>query len=923
VLVCCHRSEYHRHCLNQRQPINKLAGHRKYFRCAFSLFLVLIFLTESAHGQAIFGSVRTVAGVPIEGVVVRLRERFSTIDTFVTDAGGGYVLGSGLDGSYTVDPIEANGYTFTPPTTNVTVSGSSVRVDFTTPATLPTANTLQASNIFASSALLRGSVRPNGATTVAWFQYGLTTSYGSVTPAVNVSGGTNFITVGHFVGGLLNNATYHFRVVASNSFGVRYGTDQTFDTLLGIPSIVTLTPSDGSATGMRLNGRVNPNGAPASAWFELGTTTNYGELVFIQNLGSNTVFTNYSQMLAGLTPATTYHTRAVAASEFGTNYGADIIFTPVFSDIGLDITNLWSGSIIWGDYDNDERLDFLLVGATTFFVSTPPQLWRNTTNGFVLVSTASFPPVRDASAAWGDYNNDGRLDILLTGSTNGAAATALTEVYRNNGNGTFTDINAGLPGVYRGSVAWGDHDNDGRMDALLTGLRTNNSAIAQFWRNTNGGFVLGANLRTPGFSFSSVAWGDFNNAGRSDILVAGGAGATPQLATTRVFANGGGGIFQEYSFGMPGVSGLADSDGAVAWGDYNNDGLLDIVLTGSTNGEYSGALAQVWLNTTNGFTLNTNVMLTNVSDGSAAWGDYDNDGWLDILLTGVEPNFNTVAQVWRNTGTGTFVNINAGLPSTGWGQAAWGDYDNDGRLDILLTSYGIPGTRGVVLRNHFPLSNSPPSAPSGLSMTVTNAAVTLSWNAATDNETPSANLTYNVRIGTFSGGGNVLSPLSASTGFRRVPQIGNAGHRLNITLNNYSLGTPYYWSVQAVDGGFAGSPFSAQSDFKILPVSVPATAPALIPGDLNGDGKVDQSELNIVLSNYWPHSPWIEMTNVAGLGTTNVQFALTNATGWNFSVEVSTNLMNWDFLGPAFPFYQFDDPAATNEPQRYYRLRWP
>ena len=104
---------------------------------------------------------------------------------------------------------------------------------------------------------------------------------------------------------------------------------------------------------------------------------------------------------------------------------------------------------------------------------------------------------------------------------------------------------------------------------------------------------------------------------------------------------------------------------------------------------------------------------------------------------------------------------------------------------------------------------------------------------------------------------------------------------------------------------------------------VPVTATNAVPGDLGGDGVVDQSELNTVLSNYWLHSPWLQMTNTSGLGTTNIQFALTNATGWNFSVEISTNLMDWDFLGPAFPFYQFLDPAATNEPQRYYRLRWP
>ena len=93
--------------------------------------------------------------------------------------------------------------------------------------------------------------------------------------------------------------------------------------------------------------------------------------------------------------------------------------------------------------------------------------------------------------------------------------------------------------------------------------------------------------------------------------------------------------------------------------------------------------------------------------------------------------------------------------------------------------------------------------------------------------------------------------------------------------------------------------------------------------DINGDGIVSQSELNIVLSNYWTHSPWVQMTNTAGLGTTEVQFALTNASAWLFTVEASTNLGNWTPIGSASPLYQFSDPAATNSPQRFYRLRWP
>ena len=93
--------------------------------------------------------------------------------------------------------------------------------------------------------------------------------------------------------------------------------------------------------------------------------------------------------------------------------------------------------------------------------------------------------------------------------------------------------------------------------------------------------------------------------------------------------------------------------------------------------------------------------------------------------------------------------------------------------------------------------------------------------------------------------------------------------------------------------------------------------------DIHADEFVGQIELNAVLANYWPNSPWITMTNTAGLGTPNVQFALTNANNWDFSVLVSTNLTDWQYLGKATPMYQFADPSATNAPRRYYRLQWP
>ena len=142
-----------------------------------------------------------------------------------------------------------------------------------------------------------------------------------------------------------------------------------------------------------------------------------------------------------------------------------------------------------------------------------------------------------------------------------------------------------------------------------------------------------------------------------------------------------------------------------------------------------------------------------------------------------------------------------------------------------------------------------------------------------------------------------------------------------------------------MDAAFAGGPFAPEQSFNLWPVLGPDSG--LVPSDANGDGVVDaadlaillarlngsgtvsQGDLSLVLSNYWPSSPWLSMTNVAGLGGTNVTFALTNSTAGAFTVQVSTNLLDWDYLGPATPLYQIFDTNAPVTPQRYYRLQWP
>jgi len=101
-------------------------------------------------------------------------------------------------------------------------------------------------------------------------------------------------------------------------------------------------------------------------------------------------------------------------------------------------------------------------------------------NNFTL-SSIDLTGVYQSSVAWGDYDNDGDLDILLTGKA--GSNNPVAKVYRND-SGTFTDIGASLTGVYGGSAAWGDYDNDGDLDILLTGMN-----VCKVYRNDSGTFT--------------------------------------------------------------------------------------------------------------------------------------------------------------------------------------------------------------------------------------------------------------------------------------------------------------------------------------------------------------------------------------------------------------------------------------------------
>jgi hypothetical protein len=131
---------------------------------------------------------------------------------------------------------------------------------------------------------------------------------------------------------------------------------------------------------------------------------------------------------------------------------------------------------------------------------------------------------RDA-IKWGDYDNDGFPDLLMCGNTTGGA-NSFTKIFHNNQNGTFTDLNAGLPANnsgerFGGSLAWADFNNDGYLDFVLKGYSSPCNYFTNVYRNNNGTGTFTSVATLFGTDKGALDVGDFNNDGRIDIITNG------------------------------------------------------------------------------------------------------------------------------------------------------------------------------------------------------------------------------------------------------------------------------------------------------------------------------------------------------------------------------------------------------------------
>jgi hypothetical protein len=443
--------------------------------------------------------------------------------------------------------------------------------------------------------------------------------------------------------------------------------------------------------------------------------------------------------------------------------------------IDLQLTNkqLKEGDVKWVDIDKDGWLDLIATGQSGSVPTTV--LFKNNEGIFDISYPTTIPPLKNSRMTLGDYDNNGTVDLIITGQD--AVGEPRSYLLNNDGRGNFSkvdDFNSRgvMPNIYNAEMRLIDYDLDGDLDLVYTGVNKQGNAeggirlsslLDEQSTRFNQYYGYGLNLKNARFDL-----GDIDSDGDLDIIVMGTfMDNTLEKPVTKIIKN--------FS---------ADSK---VQGNYNNQYIYN---------NYQ------------------EIVIDSLDNGDVKFADVNNDGLLDISISGLDNKKTPTTRIYINQGGfGNYSLLKTlDLPQFRNSAISWGDYNNDGNMDMVITGTKAVGTETVIYVNDQGSNkNVAPSIPNDLTVSdLGQGKIILKWKAPTDDHTPSRSLSYMIRLGTRPGAGD-LSTLPIDTAGRlqtpTFPVIGT---------NEYYTELPpgrYYWSVMAIDGNFKNSKFSQEQSF--------------------------------------------------------------------------------------------------------------
>ncbi|XOV93092.1 MAG: FG-GAP-like repeat-containing protein [Bacteroidota bacterium] len=409
----------------------------------------------------------------------------------------------------------------------------------------------------------------------------------------------------------------------------------------------------------------------------------------------------------------------------------------------------------------------------------------------------------------GDFNKDGYLDLLVSGKTN--LNDKILRVYKNNAGTSYTDQSLELVGLTNGDVLWVDLDHDMDLDIIASGLDAlgEENIWVYVWDGTN--YRLITHSLEP-VSYGNLVAFDANKDGNKEVLVTGYNDLGNPTATVYSFdSNLNTSVYSET------LDGYAQH--AIDLADINEDGFVDIVMSGITE-NFSKATNIYFNNQVNGF-YRFDQSLDSIGNAALDLGDVNNDGLIDLVLMGFDEDGNTTAKYYVNAGYAEayhFTETPHPFESLHSGGISLADFNGDGDLDIFQTGNAIGSLQAKLFASeqHLSISNAIPTTPSGLTSNISAGEITLEWEPTSDDFTHFKSLSYNVYVSSNPNGTNLLlSPGSnISTGFRSLTEFDNAEFSTQLIIPRLPEGR-YYWSVQAIDNGFKGSLFADEAEFVV------------------------------------------------------------------------------------------------------------